>query len=152
MASIDYEAIFGSFLENVTDYNLAGMSLSTASQVMTGYLHKAAADPYLRKIFTTLKLDDDVQVLTYEMEHEIDEETDREFVTMIFGKRMVLAWVSPKAQSTTNTAQMFGGKEQKFYSQQSHLSELQALKKNIESEIRHNVMDRGYMFNSYLEG
>lgn len=152
MQSIDYEEIFGSFMGNITDYNIASMNMSDAYSLMVSYLHKALANMYVFKLFTTATLDDDIQIFQYEMEYEINPDVDREFVIMVLGKAMVQAWVTPKVQNIELVAQGMYGKEQRLYSQSAHLSELQALKANIESEVRHLIMDRGFIYNDYLTG
>ena len=114
MASIDYEEIFGSFLENITDHELTSKSISEAYQIMTGYLHKALSNMYIYHLFSDITLSDDVQTVEYEMSHSINDAVDREFAVTILGKGMVQAWVSPKVQSLLLTAQMFAGKEQQL--------------------------------------
>ena len=64
---------------------------------------------------------------------------------------MTLQWITPKVISETNISQLFSGKETKWYSQSNHLSTLIDLKNEIESEIKHLIMYRGYINNSYLE-
>jgi hypothetical protein len=47
---------------------------------------------------------------------------------------------------------MYGGKEQKFYSQAQQLSELKDLLSTTKSEQRRIICDHGYVNNSYLRG
>jgi hypothetical protein len=46
--------------------------------------------------------------------------------------------------------QVFGGREQKWFSQSQDLNELQNLLENAESEVRNLIRDRGFIWNSYL--
>ena len=152
MTSIQYDRIFNNFLGNVADYEFATFSPSEANEEMTEWLHKALARPYVRRLFSSLSLDDMVQMLSFEMAHSVDDDTDIEFVITVLAKQMVYEWVSPMVNSTTNIMQAFMGKEQKFYAQANHLSELRGIKEDALSEVRRLIRDRGYIWNSYLEG
>ena len=65
MASISYEEVFSSFLGNVTDYNLASLSVTDAYEIMSEYLHKTMAEPYVYRLFSTVKLDDETQTIHF---------------------------------------------------------------------------------------
>ena len=152
MASIDYEEIFSSFLGSVTDYNLASLDATEAYEQMKEYLHKALAERYVARLFVFKKLDDEVQLFSFEMKYPIDEESDREFVINALAKWMAYEWIQNKVSSTTLVMQMLAGKEQKYYSQSNHLAENKALKKELYDEAYGFIMRRGYIDNKYLEG
>lgn len=152
MASIDYEEIFSSFLGSVTDYNLASLEPTEAYELMKEYLHKSLAERYVARLFKTKKLDDDVQLFSFEMKYSIDDDADREFVIEALAKWMIYEWLQKQVKNTSLTAQFFGGKEQKFYSQSNHLTELRALSKDAFNEAYGMIMRRGYIDNDYLEG
>lgn len=152
MASIDYEEIFSSFLGSVTDYNLASLDATEAYETMKEYLHKALAERYVSRLFLSKKLDDEVQLLSFEMKYPTDEDSDREFVINALAKWMAYEWAQNKVNSTSLVAQFFGGKEQKFYSQSNQLTENKALKDSLYHEAYGFIMRRGYIDNKYLEG
>lgn len=150
MASVSYDDIFSNFLGSITDYDLqVNLSPSDSYSLMTEYLHKTVADQYVKHLFSSVTLDDDVQMFTYEMANGND---DAEFVVMAISKWMVYEWLHKEVRSKLNTAQFFGGKEQKFYSQAQHISELRALQDDAFKEARRFIQDRGYISNSYLVG
>lgn len=149
MTSISYEEIFSSFLGNVTDYNLASLSATDAFELMTEYLHKTIADPYVKHIFTEVTLDDEIQLLSYTLSNDEDNE---DFVITAISKWMVYEWLHKQVKSVTNITQMFGNKEQKYYSQSQHLSELRSLESDSYREARFFIQNRGYIDNSYLGG
>lgn len=149
MTSISYEEIFSSFLGNITDYNIASMNATDAFELMTEYLHKTIADPYVRHIFSEVSLDDETQLLSYALENGEDE---KDFIITALSKWMVYEWLHKQVKSVTNTAQMFSNKEQKFYSQSQHLSELRSLESDSYREARFFIQNRGYIDNSYLGG
>lgn len=152
MASIDYEEIFSSFLGSVTDYKLASLDATEAYETMKEYLHKALAERYVSRLFTSKKLDDEVQLFSFEMKYPTDEDSDREFVINALAKWMAYEWAQNKVSSTTLVMQMLADKEQRFYSQSNHLAENKALKKDLYDEAYGFIMRRGYIDNKYLEG
>lgn len=152
MASISYEEVFGSFLGNVTDYNLASLSVTDAYEIMSEYLHKTMAEPYVYRLFSTVKLDDETQTIHYTLADEYDESVDDEFIVTALGKWMVYEWLHRQVRSITNTAQAFMTKEEKYYSQAQHLSELRGLQDDAFKEAQRFILNRGYIANSYLSG
>ena len=114
MASISYEEIFSSFLGNVTDYNLASLSPTDAFEIMSEYLHKSVADPYMYRLFSEYSLDDEGQVLSYTLSNSVNDETDKEFVINALAKWMVYEWLNKQVQSVVNISQMFSNKDQKL--------------------------------------
>ena len=150
MASITYDEIFSYFLGDITDYNLYNLSQSDAELLMTEYLHKAVAESYVNRLFSTYTLSDDVQRFEYEMIHVVGDDQDEEFVKTALAKWMTYEWLKRQVKSINNTAQLLAGKEQKFYSQSQHLSELRALQDDAFKEARFYLQDRGYIYNDYL--
>lgn len=151
MTSISYELIFNEFLGNITDYSLARNDAPTTVNLMTEWLHKALSRSYLRRLFSSLTMNDDIGTIEFEMNTVVDEDSDVEFVIYVVAKFMVAEWLESKVKTTTLTMQAFSGKDQKFYSQAAHLSELRALLNDVKSEARALVMDRGFIYNPYLE-
>lgn len=151
MTSISYEDIFSYFLGYVTDYELASLTMSDAYALMTEQLHKAVAQSYIRRLFKSLVLDDEIHTLTYEMNYDVDENSDLDFVILILSKQMVAEWLAPQVRSKVNLSQFFGGKEQQFFSQSQHLSQLRGMLEDTQLEVRKMIRDRGYIYNSYLE-
>lgn len=151
MTSVSYETIFKLFLGSITDYKLVSLSDEDAEIIMTEYLHKALSATYLSRLFSSMTLDDEMKQLNYTMAYDSGkDETD--FVCNAIAKWMVYEWYHNQVNSVINSAQFFGGSEQKFYSQQAHSSELRALEESSYKEARGFVMDRGWIYNSYLGG
>lgn len=149
MANLEYEAIFSSFLTNVTAYSLATIPQDEGEEIMLELLHRTIGKPYIYRLFSDIKFDD--EILEYTLRINIHDTLDEEFVLQVLGKGMTLQWLTPKIISETNISQLFSGKETKWYSQSNHLSTLIDLKNEIESDIKHLIMYRGYVNNSYLE-
>lgn len=152
MTSLKYDDIFSSFLGDVTDYNIVNLSITDATELLQEYLHKALSETYVRRLFSSVELIDDVQTMMFELRRVRDEITDKEFVTHMLGKWMTYEWIHNQVRSVLNTAQFFGGAEQKYYAQSNHLSQLKELQEQIYSEARNYIRDAGYISNSYLDG
>lgn len=152
MASIKFNDIYSRFYLKAEAYDLLNIKEDNITEFLTGWLHSAASKPNIRRLFSSLKLDDEIQVMTYEMSYKIDDDYDTDFVMDILGIGMVLEWIQPKIYSLTNIIQMFGSNEQKFYSQSGHLKTLQDVKKALKKEQGALIRDRGYIWNSYLDG
>lgn len=150
MTSINYEDIFSEFLGSVTDYDFIHLDDTTNYTLMSEWLHKALSRPYIRRLFASLKFDDVFETVEFELEDNTDEYSDIDFVTYIAAKGMVCEWLEPHVKKTSIINQMFGGKEQKMFSQAQHLSEIRALLSDLKTEVRHLIRDRGYIYNSYL--
>ena len=151
MASLSYDEIFSDFLGSVTDYDLASMGVDDMYGLMTEYLHKTLSQSYVRRLFSSINADDLVQNLTFELSNPVDDSADIDFIRYILSKGIVVEWLKPQVRSKLNIAQMFGGKEQKFYSQSNHLSELRGLLEDTKLEMRKAIRDRGYIYNPYLK-
>lgn len=152
MSSLSYEDIFSDFLGNVSDYQIASLNLSDAYELMTEYLHKVLRQSFVSDLFSSITCDDAIQKIFYELSFVINEDSDREFLIGVLSKGMVVEWLKPQVRNKTNLAQMFGGKEQKFFSQSSHLSELRSTLEDTRLELRKEIRDRSSLHNSYIGG
>ena len=152
MASLTYDEIYSSFLGNITDPVLAGYAESLANDIMVEDLHKAVSAVYVRRLFSSITLDDDIQTMTFTMKKVVDESADKDFVSTMLGKSMAVQWITPLVQSKVNIAQMFTGSTRRFYSQSNHISELRALKSDMEKDLQTYILTRGSFYNDYVEG
>ena len=153
MASLSYrDDLYSSFLGKVTDYNFVNMSEDDVYELMFGYFKSAISQPYVRRLFSSVKMDDEIMEMTFTLKDSVDEDSDKYFIIEVLSRGMVIAWLEPQVKSTINLSQMYGGKEQKFYSQAQQLSELKDLLSTTKSEQRRIICDHGYVNNSYLRG
>lgn len=152
MTSISYDEVFDKFIGSVTDYELTSLDMSDAYNLMAEYLNKAVSEPYVRRLFSSISLDDEIQTLSYEMVNPTSDKADEDFITSALAKWMVYEWLHRQVRSVTNTMQFFGTKEQSYYSQANHLSELRGLQDDAYKEAKQTIMDRGFISNTYLKG
>lgn len=152
MPSLSYDEIFSNFLGNITDPVLAGQDENLANEIMVECLHKSISAVYVRRLFSSITADDEIQKLTFTMKKAVEESADNAFVSTMLGKAMAVQWITPQVQSKANIAQMFTGSTKRFFSQQAHLSELRALKADMEKELQSYILTRGSFYNGYVEG
>lgn len=151
MATVSYEKIYSQFLSKITDYNLIASDEQDVYEMLKDLLHSAVSKPQVVKLFNSLILDDEIIEMDYELKHVINRvDDDFGFVVEIISMGMVVEWLEPQVNSVLNTLQMFSGKEEKFYSQSNHLSELRGLLKDAQLKQRKLIRDRGYISNTYL--
>ncbi len=150
MPSLSYENIYSKFRLKASAYDLITMNDDDVSVFLCEWLHSSINKPYIRRLFASLTLDDLLQEMKFEMKYSTDDDFDEEFVMDIVSIGMVIEWVTPKINSLNNIVQVFGSKEEKFYSQSNHLNELRNLKKSLLNEQQSIIKERGYIWNSYL--
>ncbi len=150
MTSISYDRIFNHFLGLVEDNKFWSISKDDTTELLTELLHKSVYSSYVYHLFSSISAEDPVQLLTYEMKHEVNEEVDKNFLIVALAKWMKYEWLSPQLNSVVNTAQMFAGKEEKFYSQANHIAELREMTELAYKEARDFIRDRNYINNDYL--
>lgn len=148
----NYEEIYSRFLSKITDYSFVSTDDYDLYQFMNSWMRSALSRPYIRRLFTTLTFDDEDVTLTYELSTSVNEDSDKDFVIELAAMGMVIEWLEPKVKSVINISQMYGGKEQKFYSQANHLIEIKSMLKDCKTELRKMIRDRGYIYNSYING
>lgn len=151
MPSIDYENVYSRFLTKVEAYDLIGEDDDIREEFLCNWLHAAVFNPYVRKLFSSISLDDDMGVITYQMLYNIDPAVDEEFVTEVLAYGIMYGWVEPKVNSLTTMAQLVGTSDEKFYSQAAHLAELRGLRDDADKKLRTLIRDRGYLNNTYLD-
>ena len=150
MPSLSYENIYSKFRLKASAYDLITMNDDDVSVFLCEWLHSSINKPYIRRLFASLTLDNLLQEMKFEMKYSTDDDFDEEFVMDIVSIGMVIEWVTPKINSLNNIVQVFGSKEEKFYSQSNHLNELRNLKKSLINEQQSIIKERGYIWNSYL--
>lgn len=151
-SSLDYSDILSNFLGYIDDYDLAEFDESEMIAAFNEWLHKAVSKSYVRRLFSSFELHDEIQTVYYELVYKTDEYADKDFVTDILAKGVVVEWVHPIVKRKSILAQwLTSSKESKFYSQSAHLTVLRSLLEDVQLELRNAIRDRGYIFNSYLE-
>ena len=135
-----YETVYGRFLNRVTDFNLSELDDHTLSEMLKGWLHIAIVKT--RTSSNLFAKDDENEVFENDL-------TDLDVELLAMG--MTLAWLDQTLNSTELTLQFIGGKEQKYYSQSAHITELRALRADTMREMQQLYTYSTYVNNSYFD-
>lgn len=146
----EYSEIYSRFLLRVKDYEFSGLTEDLAQEMMNGWMKATISRPYIRRLFSSLTADDDVETLEFELSNSIDEDSDKDFADEVIAQGMVIQWLTPQYYSVLNTAQVFSNSEQRYYSQANHMSEIKEMYHNAQVYLRKMIRDRGYISNSYI--
>lgn len=136
-----YEKVYNRFAQKITDFNLVELDNDSLGEMLLGWLNSAIVR--IRRCKHDLsKRDDEILEFTEDL-------SDIEIELLSMG--MVDAWVSQYLNSTENVLQMIGGKEEKYYSQASHMAEIRTIKEENLREMNrlHNYYT--YTNNSYFD-
>ena len=136
-----YDEIYKRFLSKITDYNITEFDPQDAYDMFHTWLMSSITTQ--KKLEHDLDYDDELFSFAEDLSH-----IEKECLAL----GMVIEWLQPQVNSVTNTLQMFGGKEEKFYSQANHLSELQSLLKSVMIQRRKLISGYVYQNNSYIKG
>lgn len=135
-----FDTVYGRFLNRISDFNLAELDDYTLNEMLKGWLHSAIVK--VRTSTDLSKRDDENEVF----ENDLSEQ-DIE----LLGMGMTLAWLDQRINSTEYTNLFVGGKEEKFYSPSSQLSELRALRADTLREMQQIYTYNTYTNNDYFD-
>ena len=134
-----YEKVYRRFLNSTTDFNLAEFDDYTLNEMMKEWLHSAIVKT---RTTSDLTRDDENEVFKNNL-------SDLDIELLAMGMR--LAWLDQRINSTEYTNLFVGGKEEKFYSPGSQLSELRALRADTLREMQQLYTYDTYVNNSYFD-
>ena len=144
-----YEEIFSQFYSKIEDPTFfQKYSKDEAYDLMRTWLHSIVAEPYIRKCFSSISLDDEVLELTFELKHSVDKDSDDYFIKSIFTQGMVIAWMKKKIDANVKLAAMIGGKEEKAMLNNYKPNVLRL--EQLEIQLRKMIRDYGYIYNDYI--
>lgn len=118
-----------------------------AYETMKEWIHEIIAFPWVRKIFSSIVLDDVLEELTFELVNPVDEQSDNDFVIKLFTDGFVICWMRPKIDTAINLATVIGGKDEKklISNYQANIDRLNSLELKLKKYIR----DYGYINGTY---
>lgn len=150
MTSISYDEIYSSFFARVKAYKLAQMPQDYITELSISWLHSISAQPFIRRLFSSFKYDDEVQVINFEMKYPAEEDYDRDFIIDIFSLGMVIKWIEPKVNNDLIMTSFYGSKSEKWYSEANMLNALQGVLTTAKNEQRNLIRDRVYFNNQFI--
>ena len=133
-----YEKVYDRFLSSVTDFNLVELDDHTLSEMLRDWLNKAIVRT---RTSNSLSRNDENEAFDNDL-------SDLDIELLSLG--MKLAWLDQTLSSTELTLQFIGGKEEKWFSQASHISELRGLREDTKLEIQKLHSYNTYINSSYF--
>lgn len=135
-----YEEIYNLASNKITDPEIALLSQEDIEELFHGYL--ISAIPKFRKCKNDLSnRDDELRQFNVDL---LD--VEKEILAILVARE----WLQPQLYSALLTKQVFSDKEQKYYSQSSHISELRALDETLKTEAQKLSRDYTYGNSEYL--
>ena len=145
---LSYSTLFSRVLNKINDPKELSLDENDLLEIYTERLHSVVGKPRVRRLFSSLTLDDEIQEMTFALNNSVDEESDKDFVLEILSLGMAIEWLQPQVDSRNYTAQMVGGKEEKMM--QNHYKPMQDRLDSMKKEQNKMIRDYGYMYNSYI--
>lgn len=146
--TLPYETIFSRTRGRINDPKELSLDENDLLEIYTERLHNVLSNPRVRQLFSSIVMDDENQMIEFELNNPVDKLTDMDFVINIFLTGMAIEWLQPQVDSVLYTSMMIGSNtEKKMLDPQKNMIErLDSLKKELNKTIR----DYGYMYNSYI--
>lgn len=146
---LSYSTLFSRVLNKINDSKELSLDENDLLEIYTERLHSVVGKPRVRRLFSSLSLDDEIQEMTFTLNNSVDEESDKDFVLEILSLGMAIEWLQPQVDSVIHTSVMIGGKEEKklLDNHKNMIERLDSMKKEQNKMIR----DYGYMYNSYIK-
>ena len=136
-----YDAIYKLAANKITDPEIAILSDDDLEELFHDYLMSATSQ--FRKCKSNLSdRDDELRQFNTDL---LD--IEKEILAIL----VVRQWLQPQLYSALLTKQVFSDKEQKYYSQAQHISELRALDETLKLEAQKLSRDYSYDNGSYWE-
>ena len=152
MITMEFDEVFSIFHNKIDAYDFLELTDEEIETFESEWLRSAASKPYVRRLFSTFTFDGDGEILECEMGYVTDDDADKDFVTEVLALGMCIEWLSPKVNSLTHIYQTYGSKDERWFAESSHMKEIRALRDSWKVEQRKLIRDRGYLYNSYIEG
>ena len=136
-----YETIYNRALSKLEDPTLAMLPEEDLENMLHGYLMSAIAKH--RKCEHDLSdRDEELKQFNFDLS-----DLEMEILSIL----MVREWISQRLNSVTNVMQVFGGKEEKWFSQASHIKELREMDDRLRLEAQQLSRDYSYIDNDYFD-
>ena len=147
---LSYSTLFSRVLNKINDPKELQLNENDLLSIYTERLHSVVGKPRVRRLFSTLSLDDEIQEMSFTLNNSVDEDSDTDFVLEVLSLGMAIEWLQPQVDSVIHTSVMIGGKEEKKLLD-NHKNMIDRLD-NMKKEQNKMIRDYGYMYNSYING
>jgi hypothetical protein len=136
-----YETLYNRALAQITDPLLVHIPEEDFENMLHEWLMKAIVEPVIGE-YDFSDRDEELKQFNFDI-------SDRD--QQILAIHMVRAWLAPQIASVTLAAQVYSGKETKYYAQANHLSELRALDADLQRQADLLFCRGTYLNNSYFD-
>lgn len=145
---LPYEMVFSRTRGRINDPKELSLNENDLLEIYTERLHNVIGKPRVRRLFSSITLDDEIQQMEFTLNNSVDEVSDKNFVCNIFILGMAIEWLQPQVDSVLYTSAIIGGKEEKkiLDNHSGMINRLDDMKK----ELNNMICDYGYMYNSYI--
>ena len=135
---LSYSTLFSRVLNKINDQKELSLDENDLLEIYTERLHSVVGKPRVRRLFSSLSLDDEIQEMTFTLNNSVDEESDKDFVLEILSLGMAIEWLQPQVDSVIHTSVMIGGKEEKrvLDNHKNMIERLDSMKKEQNKMIR----------------
>ena len=135
---LSYSTLFSRVLNKINDQKELSLDESDLFEIYTERLHSVVGKPRVRRLFSSISLDDEIQEMTFTLNNSVDEESDKDFVLEILSLGMAIEWLQPQVDSVIHTSVMIGGKEEKklLDNHKNMIDRLDSMKKEQNKMIR----------------
>ena len=136
--TLSYSTLFSRVLNKINDPKELSLDENDLLEIYTERLHSVVGKPRVRRLFSSLSLDDEIQEMTFTLNNSVDEESDKDFVLEILSLGMAIEWLQPQVDSVIHTSVMIGGKEEKrvLDNHKNMIDRLDSMKKEQNKMIR----------------
>lgn len=108
---LPYETVFSRTRGRINDPKELSLEDLDLLEIYTERLHNVISNPRVRRLFSSLVLDDEIQQMDFELNNSVDEYSDMDFVAGILVLGMTIEWLQPQVDSILHTSVMIGGDE-----------------------------------------
>lgn len=145
---LPYETVFSRTLGRINDQKELSLNQSDFIEIYTERLHNVVGKPRVRRLFSSITLDDEIQQIDFTLNYSVDNDSDVDFVSDVLVLGMSIEWLQPQVDTLSNVIQMLGTTEEKmlnnpYKNARSRLDEMK-------TELNKMIRDYGYMYNSYI--
>lgn len=148
--TLSYSTLFSRVFNKIDDPKELSLDMNDLVEIYTERLHSVIGKPRVRRLFSSIVLNDKVQSMDFELNNSVDEYSDKDFVLELLILGMSIEWLQPQVDSIKHTSIMIGGKEEKkiLDNHKNMISRLNSMKNEMNKMIR----DYGFLYNSYING
>lgn len=145
---LPYETVFSRTRGRINDPKELSLNENDLLEIYTERLHNVIGKPRVRRLFSSIVLDDLGENIHFTLNNSVDEASDIDFVTDLLILGMTIEWLQPQVDSILHTSVMIGGKEEKKLLD-NHSNMIKRLD-GMKTELNKMIRDYGYMYNSYI--